>query len=179
MSETARGGEDRVDTGGPNQQSTAKQHSPSVVAQMVSLSHAASLVQERAPCCPQSPLVLGVEPRSSSWLRHQLQHLPSGDSGNREASSEVGGPVTTTPLRVRAPCYLAAPLRLRFRLAVKWSEHRHRLWQQLQASSVSAAARQIRGTAYQDDATSLSRVSNHGRSITGNSRQIRDLRFIK
>ncbi|KAJ1097923.1 hypothetical protein NDU88_003039 [Pleurodeles waltl] len=49
-----------------------------MVAQMVSFSHTASLVQERAPCCPQSPLVLAVKPRSSSWLWHQLQCLASG-----------------------------------------------------------------------------------------------------
>ncbi|KAJ1216598.1 hypothetical protein NDU88_004199 [Pleurodeles waltl] len=64
-SQTARGGEWRVDTGGLNQQSAAKQHSPSVVAQMISLSHASSLVQEWAPCCPQSPL----EPRGRGPVR--------------------------------------------------------------------------------------------------------------
>ncbi|KAJ1206740.1 hypothetical protein NDU88_002141 [Pleurodeles waltl] len=55
-SETARGEEGRVDTGGPNQQSAAKQHSPSVVAQMVSLSHAASLMQERGSLLTAVPL---------------------------------------------------------------------------------------------------------------------------
>ncbi|KAJ1190893.1 hypothetical protein NDU88_000212 [Pleurodeles waltl] len=122
----ARGGEWRVDTGRPNQQSAAKQHSPSVVAQMISLSHAASLVQERAPCCPQSPLVLTIEPWSGSWLwfQHQLQRLASGVRGKLK-SWRTGLLATSRP-------------HLRLRLAVKWSEHRHRL-RQRSGSGVSAA----------------------------------------
>ncbi|KAJ1118276.1 hypothetical protein NDU88_006471 [Pleurodeles waltl] len=122
---------------------------------MVSLSHAASLVQERAPFCPQSPLILTVEPRSGSWLlfRHQLQRLASGIRRLRQPQGKLESRRTGD----HDPSASADSLLPCSPTSVLWSSGLSTgtvfgSRQQLQASGVSAAA----ANRVKSEATSLS-----------------------